>query len=95
MSKYIVECFTDMRIELLDDLKVYKWLDIIYWFTINKSNLKNSTINKIIKYWSSVLNYFEMDNPLGKIERLKDDTQGYDVATYDTMKKVYEYIYIV
>ena len=93
MSKYIVECFNDLNVTVLSDLIDYKWLDIIHWFITNKTNLKNSSINKITKYWVSVLNYFEIENTLGKIEKLKDDTQGYDVATYDTMKKVYAYLY--
>src|SRR5690554_1495259 len=93
MTKYLIACFDGLSITTLDHLNKITWLDIIHWFKHNKRNLKNSTINKIIKFWSSVLNYFDIDNPLGKVERLKDDTQGYDVATYDTMKKVYSYIY--
>lgn len=93
MSKYITECFMHLKISSIDDLSKIEWLDIIHWFKTEKPNLKNSTINKILKFLSSVLIYEDIDNPLGKLERLKDDTQGYDVATYDTMKKVYSYIY--
>lgn len=93
MSKYITECFMHLKISNIDDLSKIEWLDIIHWFKTEKPNLKNSTINKILKFLSSILIYEDIDNPLGKLERLKDDTQGYDVATYDTMKKVYSYIY--
>ena len=51
MSKYITECFMHLKISSIDDLSKIEWLDIIHWFKTEKPNLKNSTINKILKFF--------------------------------------------
>lgn len=73
MLKYIIECFMYLKIFNIDDLSKIEWLDIIYWFKIEKFNLKNLIINKIFKFLFSILIYEDIDNFLGKLECFKDD----------------------
>ena len=84
---YVKKYFNSVQIETVNQFLLIKYNEFIRWFRLN-TNLKNSSINKVIVFIKVVLN---TNNIVlnGSFKKLKDDSNNYE--PFDNNEKVLIY----
>ena len=90
---YVKKCFDSLQINTVKEFLMIKYIDFINWYKVN-TNLKNSSINKVIVFIKSVFKYHNIDIN-ADYKKLKNDTKNYEPFDDAEKRLIYKALSII